>query len=65
VKYYIDPALCTGRAVCEALAPDVYETDTDGYNAHQGSMIDVPTGAEDAARDGAAGCPEAAIRVVE
>jgi ferredoxin len=63
MKVTVDNAKCTGHARCFATAPDVFELDDEGYNAH--AAYDVSPGLEQHARDGAAACPERAITVVE
>jgi ferredoxin len=65
MKLKIDGELCSGHGRCYVLAPEVYELDDDGYNAHRGSVIDVAPGLEEAALLGLKNCPEAAITVVE
>jgi ferredoxin len=64
VKVVVDHGKCTGHARCAALAPDVYQLDDEGYNALQGE-VEVPAGLEDQARDGAEGCPERAITIID
>jgi ferredoxin len=64
MKVTIDRSMCTGHARCAVLGPDVYELDDDGYNAMDGE-IEVPSGFEQQARDGADGCPERALTITE
>jgi len=61
VRIEVDPGTCTGHGRCYTLAPDVYESDDDGYCATRG--LDVPPGLEEQAEAGARNCPERAIRV--
>jgi ferredoxin len=63
MRIEVDPDRCTGHGRCYALAPQVYEPDDDGYCATR--RLEVPAGAEEAARLGAASCPEGAIRVID
>lgn len=63
MKYLVDQALCNGHGQCEALAPEVYTLDDDGFNQDVGRMVEVEPGREQAARTGARSCPEAAIRL--
>ncbi|MGX7680030.1 ferredoxin [Jatrophihabitans sp. DSM 45814] len=59
----LDQSKCSGHARCNAVAPQVYQLDDDGYcNITE---LTVPAGLEQAARDGAANCPERAISVQE
>ncbi len=57
-----DKSICQGHGRCEAMAPEVYVLDDNGYLAAE--EIEVPPGLEDAARLGAASCPEEAITIV-
>lgn len=59
----VDTDRCSGHARCQALAPQVYELDELGYNVTP--LKEVPPELEDAARRGAAACPEQAITLVE
>jgi ferredoxin len=65
MKVKIDANLCTGHARCWVVAKEFYTLDDIGYNAERGKTIDVPPGQEDAARLGAAKCPERAITIIE
>jgi ferredoxin len=53
--------LCCGARLCVKTAPEVYQLDELGYNKMDGR--EVPPGLEDAARRGAAICPESAIQL--
>ena len=63
VKVLVDVDKCTGHARCNATSPEFYDLDSDGYNTTV--EREVPVGQEQAARDGAASCPERAITIVE
>ena len=63
MRIEVDRAACTGHGRCYTLAPEVYDSDDDGYCAT--TAVDVPVGLEAQARRGAAGCPERAITVFE
>lgn len=65
MKAVIDSALCAAHGLCAAAATGLFDLDDDGYNAAAGTTVEVPAGQEDAARAGAAACPEAAIQVVD
>ena len=62
VKISVDQSKCMGHARCNAMAPEVYQLDENGY-------VDIPDGTvvpeqlRDAAYDGASACPERAISV--
>jgi ferredoxin len=65
MKYVVDPALCCGSGQCYALAPDVFTAADDGYNAEAGNTVEVSSGLEETAREGAMACPESAILLLE
>jgi ferredoxin len=64
VKVTIDPAKCMGHGMCYALAPSVYTDDDEGYGQVVGDCS-VPAEHMEAARTGAANCPENAISFQE
>jgi ferredoxin len=61
MKVFVDNERCQGHGRCYVLAPDVFESDDDGY----GRVIseDVPPGSEASAETGRASCPERAISI--
>jgi ferredoxin len=65
VKIRVEREGCTGHGRCNAVAPELYELDEEGYNVgrHDG-IIEVPPGLEDAALRGLRACPERIITVV-
>lgn len=64
MRVAIDPAKCMGHGICYALAPNVFEDDDQGYG-HVIGDGQVPQEQAEAARNGAANCPEGAISVTE
>ena len=58
-----DIELCQGHGRCEAMAPEVYTLDANGYL--RTPVIEVPPGLEAQARLGAESCPEGIIRIEE
>lgn len=62
MRITLDTEACQGHGRCYALAPDLFDTDDDGYAV---LLVDgeVPPGAEAAARLAADNCPEYAISV--
>ncbi len=64
MKYLVDPALCSGRGSCAVAAPEVFVLDDEGYNRDVGATVPVGPGREQAVENGAAVCPEQAIRVM-
>lgn len=64
MKYFVDPAPCSGHGQCYLLAPDVYTAGDDGCNSELGVMVDVPPLWEEQARPGAQACPDASIRLI-
>lgn len=63
MRVEVDPNLCMGHAQCNAVAPDVYDLDDDGYCVIHKN--EVASELVEQARDGAAACPEQAITVTE
>lgn len=64
MKVAIDSDKCMGHGMCYGLAPNVYEDDDDGYG-HVIGDGNVESGDADAARAGAANCPEGAVVVTD
>jgi ferredoxin len=62
MKVLIDRSRCTGNARCNAVAPELFDLDDDGYVVQ--SEVSVPSGLEDRARNAANSCPEQVITVV-
>ena len=63
MRVQVDRSRCQGHARCWAEASDLYLLDDDGYSTVDD--VEVLPGLEDAARRGAAACPERAISIVE
>lgn len=63
MKVICDVELCQGHGRCEALAPDVFTLDDNGYLRQE--VIQVPEGLEDQARIGVESCPEDVLTIVE
>ncbi|OJZ76020.1 ferredoxin [Mycobacterium paraffinicum] len=59
MRIHVDTDLCSGHALCAAVAPEVYVLDDVGYCAADGH--DVPDDLREAAHKGALACPERAI----
>ena len=59
MKVTIDTSKCAGHARCNAVAPEVYALDDDGYALPFDG--EVPPELEAATREGAEACPERAI----
>jgi ferredoxin len=55
--------LCSGHARCNAVAPDIFNLNADGYNDKAERTID-PSALE-AAKRGMRACPERAISIVQ
>ena len=62
MKIVFDRPKCQGHGRCYSLAPEVFESDDEGYAVLLCS-VDVPAELEDAARLAADNCPEYAITV--
>ena len=63
MKIKVDFDLCESNAVCEALAPDVFELDDDDFL--QLNTDEVTPENEQRVQQAAAACPRAAISLVE
>ena len=61
VRVIVDRSRCTGHGRCYVLAPDVFESDDDGYCTTD--LAEVPADILEQAERGAANCPEEAITV--
>jgi ferredoxin len=57
----VDPNICEGHGQCQAVAPEVYDLDDDGYCLIRNA--EVPPDLESRAREGALACPVQAITV--
>lgn len=62
MKIKLDNSKCQGHGRCYALAPDLFESDDEGY-AVLLATGDVPEGREKDAQLAADNCPEYAIEV--
>lgn len=59
----LDSSACQGHGRCYALAPDLFESDDEGYAVLKVGDGQVPAGQEESARLAADNCPEYAIEV--
>jgi len=62
MRLHLDNAKCQGHGRCYALAPDLFDSDDEGYSVLKVTG-DVPAELEDAAVLAADNCPEFAIRL--
>ncbi len=65
MRVKVDEVKCTGHGRCYTVAPEVYESDENGFNSQRGEVIEVPKRDRDAALLGVESCPEGAILVIE
>lgn len=63
LRVRVDGSLCVGHGRCYELAPEVYGEDAEGHC--RVLHAEIPPGLEEAARRGAANCPEGALAVEE
>lgn len=63
MKVTVDFDLCESNALCEALAPDVFELDDDDFLVIKKEQLDPEDVA--AAQKAAVACPRAAIKLEE
>ena len=61
MKLHDDDSLCQGHGRCYAVAPELLESDDEGFVTVKGSSMDVPAGMEELARKAQNACPEDAI----
>ncbi|MGC8512005.1 MAG: ferredoxin [Acidimicrobiales bacterium] len=64
MKIHIDENLCAGHGRCYTLAPELLDSNDEGYPTRLGEDIDVTPQLEDAAQRVVANCPEGAIRIL-
>lgn len=64
MRFRLDSEKCQGHGRCYALAPELFESDEEGYSVLKVEG-DVPPALEDKARLAADNCPEFAIEVDE
>ncbi|MCW2784719.1 MAG: ferredoxin [Marmoricola sp.] len=63
MRVTVDQSHCQGHALCEGMAPDVFETDDDDGRARV--LVDViPPDRESAVELAASSCPERAITIL-
>lgn len=58
----VDNSRCEAHGQCEAVLPDFFTVDDDGYSTI-GTGKEVPAGMEDDVRLGVAACPMAALSI--
>ena len=63
MQIQLDRERCQGHGRCYVLAPTVFASDDDGYGVVIAAKV--PAELHDAARKGAANCPEDAITITE
>jgi ferredoxin len=65
VRITVEEEKCSGHGRCYTVAPDLFESDDQGFVTARGTEFDVPTGQESAARKAVGSCPEDAIRLLD
>jgi len=63
LKVEIDRNACCGYGVCAEICPEVYGLDDNGIVVLKTETV--PEGLEEEAREGAAACPQLAIKIIE
>jgi ferredoxin len=63
MRIRVDPTVCQGHALCEAVASDLFTLDDEGYS--NVDETEVPAGLEELARRAMQTCPERAITILE
>lgn len=64
MKLTVDGDRCTGHGRCYPLAPELLDSDDDGYVTHRGEVVGVPEHQVAHAREAAGTCPEGAITLI-
>jgi ferredoxin len=64
MKLHVEHDLCSGHGRCYAVAPDVFDSDDEGYNDARGRTVEIAAEHEADAKLGQRACPENAIRLV-
>jgi ferredoxin len=62
MRVTVDQSQCQGHALCEGMAPDVFEVGDDDGVAHV-ILDEVPPGRESAVEMAVSSCPERAITI--
>ncbi len=62
MRVSVDNGRCEAHGQCEAVAPDFFTLDDDGYS-NIGKGKEVPRDMEDDVRQGVAACPMAALSI--
>ena len=65
MKLKINSQVCAGHGRCYTLAPEVFESDDDGFAEPKDKSFDVPANLIETARRGANSCPERAVEIFE
>jgi ferredoxin len=76
MRVYVDQSMCTGTAVCEALAPTMFFVSASGLSTvredgepvadgGEPEGVAVPADQESAVREAAASCPGACIHLLD
>lgn len=65
MRIHLDRETCQGHGRCYALAPELFDSDDEGYAVLLAGDGQVPAGAEEAARLAVDNCPEYAITATE
>jgi len=63
LKIKVETNNCVGHARCNAVAPELFTLNDDGYSDLD--VVEVPAELEALARRGAKACPEGIIKVIE
>jgi ferredoxin len=64
MKIRIDENLCAGHGRCYTLAPELLDSNDEGFPTGLGEDIDIAPQLEEAAQRVVANCPEGAIKIL-
>ena len=65
MRIHLDREACQGHGRCYALAPELFDSDDEGYAVLLAEDGQVPAGSEEAARRAVDNCPEYAITTTD
>jgi ferredoxin len=64
MRIAVSESLCSGHGRCYVLAPDIFQSDEDGFCSERGQELEVAPGQEEAATTAVGACPEGAITIL-
>ena len=65
MRLCVDAAACQGHGRCYTLAPELLDSDDEGYVSIRGGSVEVPEELRELAEDIVGSCPEQAITLAD